>query len=64
MNTEEDTIRVLKRRITNLRELNRIANEKFIVGSSIADLATWLISEGWTLEDWKQSERDRKKGLL
>jgi hypothetical protein len=61
---EEDTIRVLKRRITTRQEMNRLAWEKFPVGSAVADLEKWLISEGWTLEDWKQTERDKKKGLL
>ncbi len=62
--SEEDTIRVLKRRITTAKEMNKLSWQLFGVGSDIADLTTWLESEGWTFEEWKQSERDKKKGLL
>lgn len=61
---EEDTIRILKRRITTAKEMNRQAWKNFPVGSSVPDLIKWLESEGWTFEEWKQSERDKKKGLL
>lgn len=53
--------RVLKRRITTKTEMNLEAWKRFPPGSYISDLEAWLISEGWTLEDWKQSERDKKK---
>lgn len=64
MTTADDLVRVLKRRITTRKEMNRLAWTHFPVGSMIPDLEKWLISEGWTLEEWKQSERDKKKGLL
>ena len=62
--TEDDTFRILNRRITTSSEINRQVWMKFPVGSFISDLEKWLISEGWTLEEWEQSERDRKKDLL
>ncbi len=62
--SEEDTIRILKRRITTAKEMNKLSWSLFGVGSEISALTAWLESEGWTFEEWKQSERDKKKGLL
>jgi hypothetical protein len=44
--------------------MNRLSWSLFGVGSEISALTEWLESEGWTFEEWKQSERDKKKGLL
>lgn len=62
--TEDDTFRILKRRITTAKEMNYQSWLRFATGSLVSDMEEWLISEGWTLEEWKQSERDKAKGLL
>lgn len=66
MNTtnEDDTYLALRRRIRDRKEMNSLSRKLFPVGASMIELEEWLIAEGWSLEEWKQTERDRKKGLL